>query len=70
MTSGEAVRAGFVDWLVPREQLHVVAEARLRDVASAPAGRSLSRSAAVNEGADMMLADGLRLERRLAARLR
>ena len=38
MSSGEAVRAGFVDWLVPREQLRVVAEARLRDVASAPAG--------------------------------
>ncbi len=70
MTSGEAVRAGFVDWLVPREQLHVVAEARLRDVASAPAEALALAKRAVNEGADMTLADGLRLERRLAARLR
>ena len=70
MTSGEAVRAGFVDWLVPREQLHVVAEARLRDVATAPAGALAFAKRAVNEGADMTLADGLRLERRLAARLR
>ena len=70
MTSGEAVRAGFVDWLVPREQLHVVAEARLRDVASTPADALALAKRAVNEGADMTLADGLRLERRLAARLR
>ena len=70
MTTSEAVRAGFVDWLVPREQLHVVAEARLRDVASAPAGALALAKRAVNEGADMTLADGLRLERRLAARLR
>ena len=70
MTSGEAVRAGFVDWLVPREQLHVVAEARLRDVASAPAEALALAKRAVNEGAEMTLADGLRLERRLAARLR
>ena len=70
MSSGEAVRAGFVDWLVPREQLHVVAEARLRDVVSAPAEALALAKRAVNEGADMTLADGLRLERRLAARLR
>ena len=70
MTSGEAVRAGFVDWLVPRERLHVVAEARLRDIASAPAGALALAKRAVNEGADLTLADGLRLERRLAARLR
>lgn len=70
MTMSEALRAGFVDWLVPREQLHVVAEARLRDVASAPAGALALAKRAVIEGADMTLADGLRLERRLAARLR
>ena len=70
MSSGEAVRAGFVDWLVPREQLHIVAEARLRDVASAPAEALALAKRAVNEGAEMTLADGLRLERRLAARLR
>lgn len=70
MTSGEAVRAGFVDWLVPREQLHVVAEARLRDVASAPAEALALAKRAVNEGADLTLDGGLRLERRLAARLR
>ena len=70
MTSGEAVRAGFVDWLVPRERLHVVAEARLRDIASAPAEAVALAKRAVNEGAEMTLADGLRLERRLAARLR
>ena len=70
MTTSEAVRAGFVDWLVPREQLHVVAEARLRDVASAPAEALALAKRAVNEGTDLTLADGLRLERRLAARLR
>ena len=70
MSSSEAVRAGFVDWLVPREQLHIVAEARLRDVASAPAEALALAKRAVNEGAEMTLADGLRLERRLAARLR
>ena len=70
MSSGEAVRAGFVDWLVPREQLLRVAEARLRDVAAAPAEALALAKRAVNEGAEMTLADGLRLERRLAARLR
>ena len=70
MSSSEAVRAGFVDWLVPREQLHIVGEARLRDVASAPAEALALAKRAVNEGAEMTLADGLRLERRLAARLR
>ena len=70
MTTSEAVRAGFVDWLVPREQLKIVAEARLREVASAPAGALALAKRAVNEGADLTLADGLRLERRLAARLR
>ena len=70
MSSSEAVRAGFVDWLVPREQLHKVAEARLREVASAPAEALALAKRAVNEGAEMTLADGLRLERRLAARLR
>ena len=70
VTSGEAVRAGFVDWLVPREQLHIVAEARLRDVVSAPAEALALAKRAVNEGADLTLADGLRLEWRLAARLR
>ncbi len=70
MSSSEAVRAGFVDWLVPREQLHIVGEARLRDVASAPAEALALAKRAVIEGAEMTLADGLRLERRLAARLR
>ena len=66
MSSSEAVRAGFVDWLVPREQLHIVAEARLRDVASAPAEALALAKRAVIEGSEMTLADGLRLERRLA----
>ena len=70
MSSGEAVRAGFVDWLAPREQLHIVAEARLRDVVAAPAEALALAKRAVNEGAEMTLAEGLRLERRLAARLR
>ena len=70
MSSSEAVRAGFVDWLVPREQLHIVGEARLRDVASAPAEALALAKRAVIEGAEMTLAEGLRLERRLTARLR
>ena len=70
MTSSEAMRAGFVDWLVPGEWLHIVAEARLREVASAPAEALALIKRAVVEGADLTLADGLWLERRLAARLR
>ena len=70
MTSSEAVRAGLVNWLVPRQQLMDVAGAYLQAVASAPAEVLALAKRAVNEGADMTLADGLRLERRLAARLR
>ena len=70
MTSSEAVRAGLVNWLVPRQQLMDVAGAYLQAVASAPAEALALAKRAVNEGADMTLADGLRLERRLAARLR
>ena len=70
MTSSEAVRAGLVNWLVPRQQLMDVAGAYLQAVASAPAEALALAKRAVNEGADMTLADGLRLERRFAARLR
>ena len=70
ISATEAMRAGFVDWIAPREQLARVAEARLRDVAQARAEALALVKRAVNEGADMPLADGLRLERRLAARLR
>ena len=70
MSGSEAVHAGFVDWLVPREQLLGMAESHLRDTASAPAEALALAKRAVNEGGEMTLAEGLRLERRLAARLR
>lgn len=65
----EALRSGLAHWVVPRPRLLAEAEARLRAVASAPAEALALVKRAVNEGADMTLADGLRLERRLAAQL-
>ena len=65
----EAHRIGFVGSVVPRERLQQEAEERLRAIASAPPEALALVKRAVNEGAEMTLADGLRLERRLAARL-
>ena len=69
VSAQEAYRAGFADWVVPRERLLREAEERLRAVASASPDALALVKRAVNEGADMTLGEGLRLERRLAARL-
>lgn len=69
VSAQEAHRIGFVGWIVPRERLQQEAEERLRAIASAPPEALALVKRAVNEGAEMPLADGLRLERRLAARL-
>ena len=65
----EALRSGLAHWVVPRPRLLVEAEARLRAVTAAPAEALALAKRAVNEGADLTLRDGLRLERRLAARI-
>lgn len=69
VSAQEAHRIGFVGWIAPRERLGQESEERLRAIASAPADALALVKRAVNEGAEMTLADGLRLERRLAARL-
>lgn len=69
VSAQEAHRIGFVGWIVPRERLPQEAEERLRAIASAPADALALVKRAVSEGAEMTLAEGLRLERRLAARL-
>lgn len=69
ISAQEAYRIGFVGWIAPRERLRQEAEERLRAIASAPPDALALVKRAVNEGAEMTLADGLRLERRLAARL-
>ena len=69
VSAQEARRIGFVGWIVPRERLQQEAEERLRAIASAPPEALALVKRAVNEGAEMTLAEGLRLERRLAARL-
>lgn len=69
VSAQEAHRIGFVGWIAPRERLPQEAEYRLRAIASAPADALALVKRAVNEGAEMTLAEGLQLERRLAARL-
>lgn len=69
VSAQEAHRIGFVGWIAPLERLPQEAEERLRAIASAPADALALVKRAVNEGAEMTLADGLQLERRLAARL-
>ena len=65
----EALRIGLVHRVVPPERLLADAEALLRAVVSAPSDVLTLLKRAVNEGADLTLSEGLRLERRLAARL-
>ncbi len=69
VSAQEAHRIGFVGWIAPLERLQQEAEACLRAIASAPPEALALVKRAVNEGAEMALANGLRLERRLAARL-
>lgn len=69
VSAQEAHRIGFATWLAPRERLLIEAEARLREAASAPPEALALVKRAVNEGCDLTLAEGLRLERRLAAQL-
>ena len=69
VSAQEAYRIGFAGWIVPRERLLREAEERLRAVASVPPDALALVKRAVNEGAETTLAEGLRLERRLAARL-
>ena len=65
----EALRIGLVHRVVPPERLLADAEALLRAVVSAPSDILTLLKRAVNEGADLTLSEGLRLERRLAGGL-
>ena len=69
ITAAEALESGLAHWVAPRGQLLAEAERRLRGVLDASPDALALIKRAVNEGGDMTLDDGLRLERRLAARL-
>ena len=69
ITAVEALESGLSHWVAPRGQLLSEAERRLRAVLDASPYALALIKRAVNEGGDMTLDDGLRLERRLAARL-
>ena len=69
ITAAEALESGLAHWTAPRGRLLSEAERRLREVLEAPSDTLALFKRAVNEGGDMTLDDGLRLERRLAARL-
>ncbi len=69
ITAAEALESGLSHWVAPRGQLLSEAERRLRGVLDASPDALALIKRAVNEGDDMTLDDGLRLERRLAARL-
>ena len=69
ITAAEALEYGLAHRIAPRGQLLAEAERRLREVLDASPDALALIKRAVNEGGDMTLDDGLRLERRLAARL-
>ena len=65
----EALACGLAHWTAPRDALLAEAERRLRAVLTAPDSVLALLKRAVREGAELPLDEGLRLERRLAARL-
>ena len=65
----EALACGLAHWTAPRDGLLAEAERRLRAVLAAPDSVLALLKRAVREGAELPLDEGLRLERRLAARL-
>ena len=65
----EAVACGLAHWTAPRDSLLAEAERRLRAVLTALDDVLALLKRAVREGAELPLDAGLRLERRLAARL-
>ncbi len=69
LTANDALACELVHWTVPAGQLLAEAERRLRNVIAAPPRVLALMKRAVREGADLPIADALRLEQRLAAQL-
>jgi enoyl-CoA hydratase len=67
--AAEAHRVGLVTDVVPREQLLPAARATARRIAECSPGTVTAIKQAIARGFDLPLRDGLRLEKRLAARL-
>ena len=66
LESDEAQRIGLVNRVVPREALLPAAEEMARHIAALPPRAARNAKAAVLQGLEMTLAEGLLLERRLA----
>lgn len=69
LTAAEAFEAGLVHAVVPRAELLDTARAWAERIAARPPEATRAAKRAVIEGVDLPLADGLTLERRLAAAL-
>ena len=70
LTAAEALRAGLVHAVVPREELLTTARGWAERIASADPAATRAAKRAILEGIDLPLADGLALERRLADAVR
>ncbi|MBI2869497.1 MAG: enoyl-CoA hydratase/isomerase family protein [Chloroflexi bacterium] len=69
VTAGEALKLRLVNRVVPRDALFAAASGMARRIASYPPLAVELAKAALARGLDKSLAEGLELERRLAARL-
>jgi enoyl-CoA hydratase/carnithine racemase len=65
----EAVRIGLLNRAVPRAAVHAEAQALADRIAALPRAAAAALKRSVTRGLDLSLADGIALERRLAARL-
>lgn len=70
LTAAEALRAGLVHAVVPREELLATARGWAERIATADPAATRASKRAILEGIDLPLADGLALERRLADAVR
>lgn len=70
LSAAEALRAGLVHAVVPREDLLVTARGWAERIAAAHPTATRAAKRAILEGIDLPLADGLALERRLADAVR
>jgi enoyl-CoA hydratase/carnithine racemase len=67
--ASRALEWGLVQWVVPRGRLEATAASIARRVLEQPREALRLAKTALRQGADLSLADGLRLEARLGARL-
>src|SRR5690606_9104040 len=70
LSAAEALRAGLVHAVVPRDDLLPTARRWAERIASADPAATRASKRAILEGIDLPLADGLALERRLAHAVR